>query len=62
MIQKLKEHLEIDKEIVLANEKSMFCFLEMLRAKHNIVEQYLLDLGITNEEIQELKDKLVQEG
>lgn len=58
----LKEHPEIDREIVLANEKSMHNFLEMLRGKHNSVEQYLLDIGITGDEIQRLKNKLVREG
>lgn len=58
----LKEHPEIDREIVLANEKSMHSFLKMLRRKHNSVEQYLLDIGITGDEIQRLKNKLVKEG
>lgn len=56
----LKEHPEIDREIVLANEKSMCIFLEMLREKHNSVERYLLDIGVTNNEIQRLKNKLIQ--
>ena len=58
----LKEHPEIDREIVLANEKSMHSFLEMLRGKHNSVEKYLSDIGITGSEIQRLKNKLVKEG
>lgn len=56
----LKEHPEIDSEIVLANEKSMRIFLEKLREKHNSVEQYLLDIGVTSNEIQRLKNKLIQ--
>lgn len=56
----LKKHPEIDKEIVLANEKSMTGFLEMFRAQYNSVEQYLLDLGLTEMEITKLKDKLVK--
>ena len=55
----LKEHPEIDRNIVLANEKSMFGFLKMLREKHNSVEQYLLDIGISEYDIQELKSKLI---
>lgn len=55
----LKDHPEIDREIVLANEKSMQKFLDMLRGKYNSVEQYLLDIGITECEIQELKSKLI---
>lgn len=55
----LKEHPEIDREIVLANEKSRCIFLEMLREKHNSVERYLLDIGVTNNEIQRLKNKLI---
>lgn len=43
----LKEHPEIDKDIVLANEKSMYGFLRMLREKHNSVDQYLRDIGIS---------------
>lgn len=58
----LKEHPEIDREVVLANEQSMQRFLAMLREKHNSVEQYLLDIGILAEEIRRLKSKLVQEG
>lgn len=58
----LKEHPEIDREIVLANEKSIRGFLEMLREKHHSVEQYLLDIGISDDEIQRLKNKLVKEG
>ena len=58
----LKEHPEIDRDIVLANEKSMYGFLRMLREKHNSVEQYLLDIGITGDEIQRLKNILVREG
>ena len=58
----LKEHPEIDREIVLANEKSMRSFLELLRKKHNSVEQYLSDIGVTDSEIQRLKNKLVKEG
>lgn len=58
----LKEHPEIDREIVLANEKSMVSFLGMLRKEFDSVEQYLLNIGITNEEIQNLKNKLIQEG
>ena len=54
----LKEHPEFDRESVLANEKSMSGFLEMLRAGHGTTEQYLLDLGITGEEIRRLKSKL----
>lgn len=55
----LKEHPEIDKDIVLANEKSMYGFLRMLREKHNSVDQYLRDIGISEYEIQELNSKLI---
>lgn len=55
----LKEHTEIGKDIVLANEKSMYGFLRMLREKHNSVDQYLRDIGISEYEIQELKSKLI---
>lgn len=55
----LKEHPEIDKDIVLANEKSMYGLLRMLREKHNSVDQYLRDIGISEYEIQELKSKLI---
>ena len=58
----LKEHPEIDRDIVLANEKSMFGFLKMLREKHDSVEKYLLDIGITGDEIQSLRNKLLQNG
>ena len=37
----------------------MFGFLKMLREKHNSVEQYLLDIGISEYDIQELKSKLI---
>lgn len=55
----LEQHPEIDREIVLANEKSMTGFLEIFRAKHNSVEQYLSGLGLTDTEVKKLKDKLV---
>lgn len=58
----LKEHPEIDREVVLANEKSMRGFLDMLRKKHSTIEQYLLDIGVTSEEISGLKNKLMQNG
>ena len=58
----LKEHPEIDREIVLANEKSMRGFLDRLREKHGSIEQYLFDIGVTNEEIPEIKNKLVKKG
>ncbi len=54
----LKKHPEVDKEIVLANEKSMIGFLEKFKEKHNTVEQYLSELGLTDTEITKLKDKL----
>lgn len=56
----LKDHPEIDREIVLANEKSMRIFLELLREKHNSAEQYLLNIGVTSDEIEKLKNKLRQ--
>jgi len=56
----LKEHPEVDRNIVLANENSMFCFLEMIRKKHNSVEQYLSDIGVTDDEIQRIRNKLVK--
>jgi protein tyrosine phosphatase (PTP) superfamily phosphohydrolase (DUF442 family) len=56
----LREHPDIDREIVLANENSMYGFLEMLRKKHNTVEQYLLDLGINDKETQLLRNKLME--
>lgn len=40
----------------------MYGFLSMLREKHNSVEQYLLDIGITSDEIRRLENKLVGEG
>lgn len=58
----LKEHPEVDREIVLANEKSMHSFLEMLKEKHSTIERYLLDIGVTSEEISGLKNKLMQNG
>ncbi len=51
----LKEHPENDRKIVLANEKSMGIFWEMFREKHDSVEQYLLDIGVTSDEIQTLE-------
>lgn len=57
----LREHPDTDREIVFANEKSMYGFLEMLRKKHNTVEQYLLDLGITGKETQLLRNKLMED-
>ncbi|MCQ2498098.1 MAG: tyrosine-protein phosphatase, partial [Lachnospiraceae bacterium] len=58
----LKEHPEVDREIVLANEKSMRGFLDRLREKHSSIERYLLDIGVTSEEILGLKNKLMQNG
>ena len=56
----LDAHPEIDRDTVLANEKSMYAFLEMLRSKYGTVEQYLSDLGLTEAEIKMLRAKLVQ--
>ena len=57
----LKEHPEIDREIVLANEKSMISFLKMMRAKYDSLEQYLMNIGIEEMDIKQLKNKLVEE-
>ena len=56
----INSHPEIDREAVLANEKSMYEFLEMLRARHGIAERYLSDIGLTQSEIGMLKAKLVK--
>ena len=56
----LKEHPEIDREIVLANEKSMYSFLDMMRKRHGSAERYLAELGIAEADIQRLKDKLTK--
>lgn len=55
----LAAHPEIDREVVLANEKTMDRFLQMLREKHGSIEEYLLDMGLTEDEIQKLKNKLI---
>ena len=55
----LKEHPEIDKEIVLANERSMSKFLEMFQEKYGSPKQYLLGIGLSDEEIKKIKGKLI---
>lgn len=54
----LKEHSEIDREIVLANEKSMQRFLELFMNRYRSAEQYLLKLGLDMEHIQALRKML----
>lgn len=54
----LKEHPEIDREVVLTNEASMYGFLALLREKYHATEQYLKEIGIDEREIRLLLDKL----
>lgn len=54
----LKAHPETDREIVMANEKSMRVFLNMLREEHTSAERYLSDIGLSCGEIRTLRDKL----
>lgn len=56
----LKEHPEIDREIVLANEKSMLMFLELFRERYCSANQYLLEIGLTSGEIQKIIEKLIK--
>lgn len=55
----LKAHPEVDKEIVLANEKSMSKFLQMFQKKYGSPEQYLLENGLSEDEINRIKGKLL---
>lgn len=54
----LKEHPEINREIVLANEKSMQRFLELFMNRYRSAEQYLLKLELDMEHIQALRKML----
>lgn len=54
----LKDHPEIDREVVMANEKSMVGFLKMFRAKYISAEKYLLKLGLEDASVKKLKAKL----
>ena len=57
----LNEHPEIDREIVLANEKSMIKFLKMMRDKYVTMERYLMEIGLDEADIKKLKRKLAGE-
>ena len=54
----LKDHPEIDREVVMANEKSMVGFLKLFRAKYISAEKYLLKLGLEDASVKKLKAKL----
>ena len=45
-------------EVVLANEKSMENFLGLFREKFDTAEKYLHTLGLSEQEIQILRDKM----
>ncbi len=54
----LQKHPETDREIVLANERSMEKFLELFRKKYGTAERYLSHTGLTAERIRSLGAKL----
>ena len=54
----LEEHPEVDRDIVLANEKSMIIFLKLFREKYGTAERYLANIGVGAELVNELKKKL----
>ena len=54
----LASHPEADREVVLANEKSMEKFLGLFREKFGTAENYLHTLGLSEQEIQILRDKM----
>lgn len=55
----LNEHPEIDRNIVLANEKSMERFISLFNEKYGSAESYLFAVGITAEQPEKIKSKMI---
>ena len=55
----LKDHPEIDREVVMSNEKSMIGFLRLFRDKYKSAEEYLRNLGLEDDAVKKIRDKLV---
>ena len=50
---------DIDMNIVIPNERYMEEFLHLLKAKYGSFRQYLLAIGVTSDEIDEIREKLL---
>ncbi len=50
---------DVDMNIVIPSERYMEGFLHLLKAKYGSFRQYLLDIGVTSDEIDEIKEKLL---
>ena len=56
----LAEHPEVDRRIVLANEVSMERFLEMFDQEFGSVEGYFMKVGLAEEHVSAVRDKLLR--
>jgi protein-tyrosine phosphatase len=56
----LAAHPEIDKNIVLANEKSMSRFIELFTGRFGTVENYFEALGLSSQYAEKIKIKLMR--
>ena len=56
----LAEHPEVDRRIVLANERSMERFLGMFQREFGSVEGYFRQMGLTEEHVIAIRNKLLR--
>ena len=56
----LAAYPELDKSILLASEISMVRFLELFREKYHSADNYLASLGLSADEINMLRDKMMR--
>lgn len=55
----LAAHPDVDRNIVLANEKSMNGFIDLFTGKFGSVEQYFIEIGLTAEHVRSISNKLL---
>ncbi|MBO7394917.1 MAG: tyrosine-protein phosphatase [Ruminococcus sp.] len=55
----LAAHPEVDRNIVLANEKSMNRFIDLFTARYKTVENYFRSIGLTSEQAAMIRSKLI---
>ena len=56
----LASHPDVDRNIVLANEKSMNGFIDLFTARFGTVESYFEHIGLTAEHVRMIRNKLTQ--
>ena len=55
----LNEHPEVDREIVMANEKSMDRFIDLFTEKYGRAEEYLGSVGLSAAQTERLRAKML---